>query len=53
VQEYIDKTYDAESLKRIFVSEGGAAWIKSGADYLDKALFCADKFHLMKYIDQA
>jgi hypothetical protein len=53
VQEYIDKTYDAESLKRIFVSGDGAAWIKSGADYLDKALFCADKFHLMKYINQA
>jgi peroxiredoxin len=53
VQEYIDKTYDTEKLKRIFVSGDGAAWIKSGADYLDKALFCADKFHLMKYINQA
>jgi hypothetical protein len=53
VQEYIDKTYDTEKLKRIFVSGDGAAWIKTGADYLDKALFCADKFHLMKYINQA
>jgi hypothetical protein len=53
VQEYIDKTYDTEKLKRIFVSGDGAAWIKNGADYLDKALFCADKFHLMKYINQA
>jgi peroxiredoxin len=53
VQEYIDKTYDVESLKRIFVSGDGAAWIKSGAAYLDKAVFCADKFHLMKYINQA
>jgi hypothetical protein len=53
VQEYIDKTYDTENLKRIFISGDGAAWIKSGADYLDNALFCADKFHLMKYINQA
>jgi peroxiredoxin len=53
VQEYIDKTYDTENLKRIFVSGDGATWIKSGANYLDKALFCADKFHLMKYINQA
>lgn len=53
VQEYIDKTYDEDALKRVFVSGDGAAWIKSGADYLDKALFCADKFHLMKYINQA
>ncbi len=53
VQEYIDKHYDKESLKRIFISGDGAAWIKSGADYLDKALFCADKYHLMKYINTA
>lgn len=53
VQDYIDKTYDADELKRVFVSGDGAGWIKSGADYLDKALFCADKFHLMKYINQA
>lgn len=53
VQDYIDKTYDTEKLKRVFVSGDGAAWIKYGADYIDKALFCADKFHLMKYINQA
>jgi hypothetical protein len=53
VQEYIYKTYDIENLKRIFISGDGATWIKSGAAYLDKAVFCADKFHLMKYINQA
>lgn len=53
VQEYIDKTYDTEQLKRIFISGDGAPWIKSGERYLDKALFCADKFHLMKYINVA
>jgi hypothetical protein len=53
VQEYINKTYDTEKLKRIFISGDGASWIKSGERYLDKALFCADKFHLMKYINAA
>lgn len=53
VQNYIDTHYDTDKLKRIFISGDGAPWIKSGADYLDKALFCADKFHLMKYINQA
>ena len=53
VREYIDKTYDTDYLKRIFISGDGAPWIKSGADYLDKAMFCADKFHLMKYINVA
>lgn len=53
VQEYIDKTYDRDQLKRVFISGDGAPWIKSGADIIDKALFCADKFHLMKYINHA
>lgn len=53
VQEYINKTYDQEQLKRVFISGDGAPWIKGGADYIDKALFCADKFHLMKYINYA
>jgi len=53
VQDYINKSYDADCLKRVFISGDGAGWIKSGADILDKALFCADKFHLMKYINHA
>lgn len=53
VQDYIDKTYDTEEIKRIFVSGDGAKWIKSGAEYLDKGLFCADKYHLMQYINAA
>lgn len=53
VQNYINTNYDADNLKRVFISGDGASWIKSGADYLDKALFCADKFHLMKYINHA
>ena len=53
VKDYICKTYNEDELKRIFISGDGAPWIKSGAKYLDKALFCTDKFHLMKYINAA
>ena len=53
VQSYIDSNYNQDNLKRIFVSGDAAPWIKSGADKLDKALFCADKFHLMKYVNLA
>jgi len=53
VQEYIDKTYEIEKIKRVYLSGDGASWIKSGVDYIDKALFCTDKYHLMKYINQA
>ena len=53
VQNYIDLYYDSESVKQVFVSGDGAQWIKSGAKYLDKGLFCADKYHLMQYINSA
>jgi hypothetical protein len=53
VANYIKQSYEEETLKRIFISGDGAGWIKSGAKYLDKALFCTDKFHLMKYINAA
>ena len=53
VNDYICKTYDTEHLKKVFISGDGAPWIKSGVEYIDNALFCADKFHLMKYLNTA
>lgn len=53
VQAFIDQNYDTEVLKRIFISGDGAQWIKAGANYLDKAVFCADKYHLMQYLNAA
>ncbi len=45
--------YIQEDLTRVYISGDGATWIKQGAEYLNKALFCADKFHIMKYINAA
>lgn len=53
VNDFISKTYEIDKIEKIFISGDGAPWIKSGADYVAKAVFCADKFHLMKYINAA
>ena len=53
VSAFIDKNYDYESIRRIFISGDGGGWIKSGVSYIDKSVFCADKYHLMQYINTA
>ena len=53
VNDFIEATYDTDVLERVYISGDGAAWIKAGAKYIPHALFCADKFHLMKYINSA
>lgn len=53
VGNFIHETYEDEDLQQIFISGDGAAWIKSGVKLLNKALFCVDKFHVMKYINAA
>ena len=53
VRRYIESHYDTDKLKRVYISGDCAAWIKSGTDYIDKSLFCADKYHLMKYLNAA
>lgn len=53
VDKYIKDTYDIDALKKVYISGDGAAWIKAGTSYIDKALFCTDKYHLMKYINKA
>lgn len=53
VGDFIHASYEEDELRKVFISGDGAGWIKSGAKYIKKALFCADKFHLMKYINAA
>lgn len=53
VRRFIENNYDTDELKHIYISGDGAPWIKSGTIYLDKAVFCADKYHLMQYINAA
>lgn len=53
VQRFIEMNYNQDELTRIYLSGDGASWIKSGAEYINKAVFCVDKFHVMKYINAA
>lgn len=53
VREYIEGSYDMESLEQIYISGDGAGWIKSGIKQLEKAKFVLDKFHMHRYIKTA
>lgn len=53
VAEYIDKKYDMESIEKVYIGGDGASWIKEGLNWIEKSEFVLDKFHLLKYINQA
>ena len=53
VAEYIDKKYKVESLEKVYIGGDGAGWIKEGLNWIDKSVFVLDRFHLLKYINQA
>ena len=53
VNSFIETNYDREAHKRVFNSGDGAGWIKSGVTYIENSVFCADKYHLMKYVNAA
>ena len=53
VAEYIDKKYDVKNIEKIYIGGDGAKWIKEGLNWIEKSEFVLDKFHLLKYINQA
>ncbi len=53
VAEYIDKKYDVKSIEKVYICGDGAAWIKEGLNWIEKSEFVLDRFHLLKYINQA
>lgn len=53
VQDYIDRHYDPECLKCVYISGDGARWIRAATDYIDQSVFVADRFHLKEYIYRA
>lgn len=53
MNRFIDQNYEYDAIRRIFISGDGAGWIKSGASVLNKAVFCADKYHIMQYLNAA
>jgi len=53
VLEYIERTYELEEIKRIYISGDGARWIKTGQNYLPKSIFLLDAYHRNKYVRKA
>lgn len=53
VYEHIKNNCDLNRMERIYLSGDGAAWTKSGLDYLPKSKFVLDKYHMNKYVLKA
>jgi len=53
VADFIDNSYYSDDISHIYISGDGGGWIKTGAKIINKALYCADKYHLVKYINAA
>ena len=49
VKEYIEETYDTDSLETIYFQSDGGGWMKKGMEVLG-ADFVLDEFHLKKYV---
>ena len=48
---YIDCTYKKDKIEHVFIMGDGASYIKEGTEWIDKAVFVLDLFHLEKYIN--
>lgn len=49
VKEYIEKQYETEEIKKIYLQSDGGGWMKKGMETLG-AEFVLDEFHIQKYI---
>lgn len=53
MEEYIEKTYDMDYLKTVYVIGDEGGWIKSAENYIVYCKLCMDKYHVSKYINSA
>ena len=53
VADYLDKAYDMEQVKTIYLSGDGARWIKEGLSWIKGSKYVLDYFHLSKYVKKA
>ncbi|NLO24868.1 MAG: hypothetical protein GX114_01815 [Clostridiales bacterium] len=53
VLDYIDKAYDMDTIKKIYLSGDGATWIKNGLGWIKGSIYVLDRYHLSKYVTQA
>ncbi len=53
MEEYIEKTYDMDYLKTVYVIGDGGGWIRSAENHIVYSKLCMDKYHVAKYINSA
>lgn len=53
VREYIESSYEADQIQKIYVNGDGGGWIKAGIKQLIKAEFVLDGYHLEKELTRA
>lgn len=53
VEEYIDVTYDRDSIKKIYLSGDRGGWIRKGPEWIQGSEYVVDKYHLLKNITEA
>ena len=50
IYEYLDRTYELEKVKKIYLSADGGGWIKGLRDRLPGVTYVLDEFHMQKYL---
>lgn len=50
VYEYLDRHYELQAVKKIYLNSDGGAWIKSGMKQIAGITYVLDEFHLEKYL---
>ena len=53
VADYLEETYNLETVEKIFIGGDGASWIKEGLEWIPKSKFVLDRYHLNDYITKA
>lgn len=50
VYNYLDRTYDLDKVKKIYLNADGGSWIKTGMKRIAGIVNVLDEFHLQKYM---
>ena len=51
VADYIEKSYDTDYLKTVYILGDGGSWIKTGLEWLIKSKFVLDEYHLKQAVN--
>lgn len=50
VNAYIEKHYENDAIKRIYVNADGGGWIKTAMNVINNTEYVLDEFHMKKYL---